>query len=85
MANRLTMAQIDAIVTLHKSGHSRSEIARLLEVDRGTVGKYVRPALVPLVGRRPVAPRLRFRVRWASVGAILAGGISCPTRLVSAR
>jgi transposase len=44
MANRLTMAQIDAIVTLHKSGHSCSEIARLLEVDRGTVGKYVRQA-----------------------------------------
>lgn len=41
MANRLTMTQIDAIVTLHKSGHSNSQIARLLEVDRGTVGKYV--------------------------------------------
>jgi len=44
MANRLTMAQIDAIVTLHKSGHSNSQIARLLEVDRGTVGKYIRRA-----------------------------------------
>jgi len=44
MANRLTMAQIDAIVTLHKSGHSNSQIARLLEVDRGTVGKHIRQA-----------------------------------------
>ncbi len=41
MANRLTMAQIDAILTLHKSRHSNRAIAGLLEVDRGTVGKYV--------------------------------------------
>ena len=44
MANRLTMAQVDAMVTLHKSGHSHSAIARLLGVDRGSVGKYVRRA-----------------------------------------
>ena len=41
MANRLTMAQIDAIRTLHKSKHSNREIARLLGVHRETVGKYV--------------------------------------------
>lgn len=41
MANRLTMAEIDTILTLHKSGHSNREIATLLGVDRETVSKYV--------------------------------------------
>ena len=44
MANRLTMAEIDAIVTLHASRHSNRAIAQLLGVDRGTVGKYVAQA-----------------------------------------
>jgi len=41
MANQLTMAEIDAILTLHTSGHSNREIAELLEINRETVGKYV--------------------------------------------
>jgi transposase len=41
MANCLTMATIDTILTLHKSGHSNREIARLTGVHRETVGKYV--------------------------------------------
>lgn len=41
MANRLSMAQINAILTLHKSEHSHREIARLLGVHRETVGKYI--------------------------------------------
>lgn len=41
MANRLSMAEIEAILTLHKIRHSNREISHLLEVDRGTVGKYV--------------------------------------------
>jgi len=41
MANRLTMAKINAILTLHESEHSNREIARLLGVHRETVGKYV--------------------------------------------
>jgi transposase len=41
MANQLTMAKINAIHTLRKSGHSNRKIAKLLEIDRGTVGKYV--------------------------------------------
>ena len=40
MANRLSMAKINAIQTLHQSGHSNRKIAKLLGVDRGTVGKY---------------------------------------------
>lgn len=41
MANQLSMAEINAIQTLYQSGHSRRQIARLLGVDRETVGKYV--------------------------------------------
>lgn len=41
MANQLTMAEIDAILTLHTTRHSNREIAELLGMDRETVGKYV--------------------------------------------
>ncbi len=41
MANRLAMAQINAILTLHQSEHSNRQIARMLGVNRETVGKYV--------------------------------------------
>jgi len=41
MANRLTMAEIDRILTLHTTEHSNREIARLLGVNRETVSKYV--------------------------------------------
>ncbi|NQV27573.1 MAG: helix-turn-helix domain-containing protein [Rhodopirellula sp.] len=36
------MSKIHSIETLHQSGHSNREIARLLSVDRGTVNAYVR-------------------------------------------
>lgn len=42
MANRLTMAAINAIETLHASGYSGRRIAELLDVHRETVAKYVR-------------------------------------------
>ena len=35
------MAKVNSIHTLHQSGHSNREIARLLGIDRATVGKYV--------------------------------------------
>jgi len=41
MANRLTMAEIDRILTLHITEHSNREIADLLGINRETVGKYV--------------------------------------------
>ena len=41
MAKRLTMAEIDTILTLHKAGHSNREIAALLGVNRETVGKHL--------------------------------------------
>lgn len=42
MANRLTMAKISTIETLHRSGYSNRKIAELLNVSRGTVAEYVR-------------------------------------------
>lgn len=42
MANQLSMAKLNAIWTLHQSGHSNRKIAKLLGIDRGSVGKYVR-------------------------------------------
>jgi len=44
MANRLSMAKVSAILSLHQSGHSNRRIAKLLGVDRETVGKYVEAA-----------------------------------------
>jgi hypothetical protein len=42
MPNQLSMASIQSIETLHCSGHSNREIARILSFDRGAVNKYVR-------------------------------------------
>src|SRR5262245_47319867 len=44
MANRLTMAEIDKILTLHTTQHSNREIAQLLGLNRETVGKYLAQA-----------------------------------------
>jgi transposase len=41
MAKRLTMAEIDTILTLHKAGHSNREISALVGVNRETVGKHL--------------------------------------------
>lgn len=41
MARQLKMAEVTTIRTLHASGHSNREIARLLGVHRETVGRYV--------------------------------------------
>jgi len=41
MANQLKMAEINAIRTLHKSGRSQREIARLLGIHRDTVAKHL--------------------------------------------
>ena len=41
MARRLKMAEVTTILTLHASGHSHREIARLVGVHRETVARYV--------------------------------------------
>ena len=53
MSNRLSMAKINSIETLHQSGHSNREIARLLGVDRGAVNRYVRRLKARLSQKRP--------------------------------
>lgn len=42
MSNRLSMSKINSIETLHASGHSNREIARLLGINRKTVNRYIR-------------------------------------------
>ena len=68
MANRLSMAEIEAILTLHKTRHTNRAISRLLEVDRGTVGKYIALAEVQ---NQPNSP--------PGTGTDVAGG-SSPVR-----
>ena len=51
MSNRLPMATISAIHTLHRSGYSNRRIAELLDVHRETVSRYVRE-----LQNRPNAP-----------------------------
>jgi hypothetical protein len=41
MAKRLSMAEIDTILTLHQAGHSNREIATLLGMNRETIGKHL--------------------------------------------
>ena len=41
MANHTSMAKVNSIHSLHQSGHSNRQIAELLGIDRGTVGKFV--------------------------------------------
>jgi transposase len=44
MANQLKMALIETIATLHRRGWSQRRIARELDIDRETVGRYLRMA-----------------------------------------
>jgi transposase len=57
MANELTMAEISAILTLHKSGRSKSEIGRMLGIHRETVAKYISQQ----EGPKPAEPDHRVR------------------------
>jgi hypothetical protein len=47
MANVLEMAIVDAILQLHAAHWSARQIAAKLELDRGTVRKYLKGALSP--------------------------------------
>ena len=61
MANRLTMAEIDRILTLHTTEHSNREIAALLGIHRETVGKYVARAKAQNQPNAPSGNRVAFR------------------------
>ena len=55
MANQLKMAKIQAILELHQQGWSQRAIASTLQIDRGTVSRYVRRtanAAIPPTGSR---------------------------------
>ncbi len=55
MANLLTMADIQAILTLHERGWRNRRIARELDIDRETVAKYLRAAAcVPKPAKAPI-------------------------------
>jgi biotin operon repressor len=41
MANKLSVAQVQTIHSLHKSDYSNRQIAETLGIDRGTVNKRV--------------------------------------------
>ena len=58
MAKRLTMAEIDTIVTLHKAGHSNREIAALVGVNRETVGKHLSRSKAPTQPNAPTGKPL---------------------------
>jgi hypothetical protein len=53
MAKRLTMAEIDTILTLHNTGKSDREIAALLGKDRETIGRHLKRAKAQI---QPNAP-----------------------------
>ena len=57
MTNRLKVADINAIRTLHKSGHSQREIGRMLGIHRETVAKYISQE----DGPKPAKPDPRVR------------------------
>ena len=83
MANCLTMATIDTILTLHKSGHSHREIARLTGVHRETVGKHVAAAVGENRPNPPTGseagspgPRSVCHVHHELIVAKLAAGLS---------
>ena len=46
MANRLKMTVVQSILSLYAQRWSRRRIATALGIDRGTVGRHVRQALV---------------------------------------
>src|SRR5271157_2366201 len=55
MANQLTMADIQSILTLHQRGWRNRRIARELNIDRETVAKYIRAsACVPKPATAPL-------------------------------
>ena len=53
MSNRLSMAKLNSLESLHRSGHSNREISRLLGVDRGAVNQAVQRLKAADVQNRP--------------------------------
>ncbi len=79
MSNRLSMAKIHSIETLHQTGHSNREISRLLDVDRGTVAKYIERLTSPFTEFRPTAPTGESELQNQSIGPELQIQPNAPT------
>ena len=72
MANQLTMADIQAILTLHARGWRNRRIARELNIDRETVAKYIRAsACVPKPAKAPVGSAMAVEQATAGSGGAL--------------
>ena len=54
MANQLTMAKVQTILTLHQQGWSQRRISDELGIDRATVARYVGAASKP--AKAPTGP-----------------------------
>ena len=73
MAKRLTMAEIDTILTLHKAGESNRAIAALVGVNRETVGRYLARAKAPNQPNAPTGNALDETNNEATGGDVDAG------------
>jgi hypothetical protein len=72
MANQLTMADIQAILSLHETGWRNRRIARELNIDRETVAKYVRAsACVPKPAKAPIGSAMAGEQAAAGPGGSL--------------
>lgn len=81
MANRLTMADIQAILTLHERGWRNRRIARELGVDRETVAKYIRAAgCIPKSAKAPIGSETADRQAAEVPESLLLGVASSDQR-----
>jgi len=67
MSNQLSMAKVHSIATLHDSGHSNREIARLLGVKKPSGSKH-RPTTHPVLFTRHVSSWV-----WHWMGGVAQG------------
>lgn len=74
MANQLTMAEIDTILTLHKAGESNRTISTLVGVNRETVGKYLARAKAQNQPNAPTGNSLGEKIALPAEGDVDAGG-----------
>ena len=74
MAHRLTMAKIQAILGLHERGWRNRRIARVMEVDREAVTKYISTSCVPKPVKAPLgSDAVGGQAKEDGEGPLLAG------------
>ncbi len=92
MANTLKMAIVQSIQQLHAAGWSQRRIARELEIDRGTVARYLRPpapdpnAAIPPAGsagsNAATFSPVPARAPSTSAGSGIADGAAAPNAAI---